>query len=178
MGVGEKIQDILNSYCSGGYGGGVIGQANVNYLSSTYDFIKVERIYRLGDLAVFVTPVKDSRLFGQFLEELAGLEDYPIIDEQSYYDLISGLEHDECLDIIKDNGLEADVFWSVFSNGDYPFSVEQDYVYPDFDMTELVAEVRTKSQTFTVHYGNTEFHYPEACEWCADTSLPSSQASA
>lgn len=176
VGTTEKIQELLNNYCTGGYGGGVVGQANIIYLTENYpELVRVERIYRLGDALRFVTPVADSRKFGEFLNDLSGLEDYPVIDESTLDTYISKLEDDDLEQIITDHALNREVFWQVWNDSDRSFGWEQDYVYPLFEVDDLVAEVHRASQNWDVHYGNSEFHYPAVCAWCADVSLPSSE---
>lgn len=176
IGTTDKIQGILDRYCTGGYGYGVIGQANIIYLTKHYpELVRIQRVYRLGDALVFTAPVKDSRKFGEFLEDIFGLKDYPIVDEETFSDYLCELQDVELLEIIRENNLNDDIFWQVWCNGDRNFDWEQDYVYPSFDVDELVAEVRLASQSWNTHYVERTYHVADVCAWCADVSLPSSE---
>lgn len=179
MGVTESINDILGSFCSGGYGGGTIGQANYNYLQSEYgdvSWLCFGSIYRLGDTVRFRAPVEDSRVFGRFLEDIAGLEDYPIICEDKYQELILRLENEEWDELVREHNLEWEYVHKVRENGDYYFydSDGMGTLYglsPQFDVEEFVNKVRTEQQTWMTHYYSQMPHIPDVCGYCKEADL-------
>ena len=172
QGTTERINNALGSFCSNGYGAGLYGQANIKYLLDNFrDLIYIQAVYRLGDMAQLATPIKDSRKFGELVEILAGLEDYPLIDEDGFYELLSELEGEDIERIIKEYYLNPEIVYDVLGDGDYCFGWEQDYVYPEFDEAEFAQLVREKSQSWAVHYEGKEYHEPTVCLWCLDDSL-------
>lgn len=179
MGVTDSINELLGKYCSGGYGGGTVGQANFNYLKSEYgdvDWLWFGSQYRLGDVVRFSAPVSDSRKFGRFLEDISGLEDYPVIDENIWSELEWQLESEEWEQLVSEHNLEWEFVSQVRARGDYNFydSDGMATLYgmtPDFDVEEFVAEVRLAQQTWQAHYYSGLGHLPEVCGYCADSEL-------
>ena len=178
MGVTESINEILGTYCSGGYGGGTIGQANFNYLKAEYgdvDWLWFGSQYRLGDVVRFAAPVNDSRRFGRFLEDISGLQDYPVIDEQVWSELEWELENQEWEELVSEHNLDWEYVAKVRGTGDYNF-YDEGYgtlygLVADFDVAEFVAEVRLAQQTWQTHYFSGVGHLPELCGYCAESSL-------
>lgn len=179
MGVTDSINELLGKYCSGGYGGGTVGQANFNYLKSEYgdvDWLWFGSQYRLGDVVRFSAPVSDSRTFGRFLEDISGLEDYPVIDENTYDDLIMSLEDEEWNQLVAEHNLDWGYVADVRETGDYYFSDDEGYgtlygLSPQFDVEDFVAQVRLAQQTWQAHYYSQMAHLPEVCGYCADSEL-------
>lgn len=181
-GTSEKIQDYLDNYCIGGYSNGTVGASNQRYLLATYpEFVRPWRIYRLGDSLRFVVPELGaglSRKFGEFLNDLAGLDNYPIIDDDSYGDLIMELEEQDMAELCREYDLDASVAWDVLSQGEWCFEDEGHgdiYGLTMADVDGFVAEVRKQSQGWATHYEGKGKHYAKWCGICADTSLPSSE---
>lgn len=183
VGTGEKIQDYLDNYCIGGYSNGTVGASNQRYLLATYpEFVRVYRVYRLGDALRFVVPelgAGKSRRFGEFLNELAGLDNYPIINEDSYSDLICDLESDEMAEICREYDLDSNVAWDVLSEGDWSFEdtdgMGDIYGVSMADVDSFVDEVRKQSQGWATHYEGQGKHYAKWCGICMETDLPSSE---
>ena len=172
QGTTERINSVLATFCSDGYGAGLIGRANIKYLLDNFrDLIYIQAVYRLGDMAQLATPIGDSRKFGELLEILAGLEDYPMIDEDYFYSMLQELEGEDIERIISEYYLNPEIVYDVLSDGDYCFGWEQDYVYPEFDEAEFAVLVREKSQSWAVHYGGEKYHEPTVCLWCLDDTL-------
>jgi hypothetical protein len=174
QGTTERINDTLARYCSNGYGAGIYGEANIDYLLDNFrDLIYIQAVYRLGDMAQLATPIKDSRKFGELLEALASLEDYPLFDDDYLNHIQEKYEDAEWARIEADYSLDPDVASEVrcSDNGDYYFELSGDYVYPAFDEDEFALLVRTKSQTWAVHYEGKQYHEPTVCAWCQDDSL-------
>jgi hypothetical protein len=181
-GTGEKIQDYLDNYCIGGYSNGTVGASNQRYLLATYpEFVRVYRMYRLGEALKFVVPELGrglGRRFVEFLNDLAGLDDYPIICDDTYTELFCELESDEVAELVGEYDLDAGVAWDVLSQGDWCFEDEGQgdiYGLTMADVDGFVEEVRKQSQGWATHYEGIGKHYAKWCQVCADTSLPSSE---
>ena len=177
MGITESINELLGNYCSGGYGG-TVGQSNFNYLKSEYgdvEWLWFGSQYRLGDVVRFAAPVNDSRRFGQFLEDISGLSDYPVICENTWSDLEFQLESEEWESLVSEHGLDWEYVAQVRETGDYNFYDEGlGNIYglvPDFNVEEFVAEVKLAQQTWLTHYYSQMTHLPEVCGYCKDAEL-------
>ncbi len=177
MSVTDSINELLGNYCSGGYGG-TVGQANFNYLKSEYggeEWLWFGSQYRLGDVVRFSAPVSDSRRFGQFLEDISGLRDYPVICESTWSELEYQLESEEWDSLVSEHGLDWEFVAKVRETGDYYF--EDDGManiygmHPAFDVAEFVAEVKLAQQTWLTHYYSQMTHLPEVCGYCKDAEL-------
>lgn len=184
IGLTDKIQDRLDSYCIGGYSNGTIGQANQNYLLNNYsEFVRVQRIYRLGDALIFTPPKLGAGLGGkfiQFLEELSGLEDYPLLDDDTYQQVMDECEMAEVERICQEYNIDESVAWDVLNVGGWYFE-DTDGMADIYGMSmyggtleEFVEAVHRASQNWDVHYNNSEFHHAGVCAWCQDETLPSS----
>jgi hypothetical protein len=176
-GASERINEVLGRYCSGGYGGGTIGQANWQYLYNEYhgvEWLNFGAIYRLGDTVRFCAPVNDSRRFGEFLEDLSRLEDYAILDDDVYTSLIMELEDQEWEELVREHNLDWEYVQNVINEGDYCFEDSDGYgtlygLNPCFDVEEFVAAVRLAQQTWLTHYYAGLPHVPEVCQYCAES---------
>jgi hypothetical protein len=176
-GVSERINEVLGSHCSGGYGGGTVGQANWQYLYENYqgvEWLNFGAIYRLGDTVRFCAPVNDSRKFGEFLDDLSRLEDYPILDDDVYNSLIMELEDQEWEELVREHNLDWDYVHKVRNEGDYYFDDSDGYgtlygLHPMFDMEEFVTKVRYEQQTWLVHYYSKMTHHVDVCEYCKES---------
>lgn len=178
MSVTESINELLGTYCSGGYGG-TVGQANFNYLKSEYgevEWLWFGSQYRLGDVVRFSAPVNDSREFGRFLELLSGLKDYPVLDDDTWSNFVYELESEEWDDLIAEHGLDWEYVAQVRESGDYYFEDADGManlygMHPAFNVEEFVAEVRLAQQTWLTHYYSQMTHLPEVCAYCKDAEL-------
>jgi hypothetical protein len=182
-GTGEKIQDYLDNYCIGGYSSGTVGASNQRYLLATYpEFVRVYRVYRLGEALKFVVPELGRGLgkkFAEFLNDLAGLDDYPIICENTYTEIIGECEESEVRELVREYDLDESVVWEVLSQGGWCFEdsdgMADIYGMSMADVEGFVEEVRKQSQGWATHYEGSGKHYAKWCSVCADTSLPSSE---
>jgi hypothetical protein len=118
--------------------------------------------------------------FGEFLNDLAGLEDYPIICDETYTELICELEESDMAELCREYDLDASVAWDVLSDGVWNFEdtdgMGDIYGMSMADVDGFVDEVRKRSQGWATHYEGKGKHYAKWCQVCADTSLPSSEA--
>lgn len=177
MGITDSINELLGTYCSGGYGG-TVGQANFNYLKSEYgdvEWLWFGSQYRLGDVVRFAAPVNDSRRFAQFVEDISGLKDYPVICEDTWSELEFKLEEEEWEELVSEHNLDWEFVSKVRETGDYNFYDEGlGNIYglvADFNVEEFVAEVRLAQQTWLTHYYSQMTHLPEVCGYCKDAEL-------
>lgn len=185
VGTTEKIQNYLDKYCIGGYGYGTIGEANQRYILDEYpEFVRVRAIYRLGDALKFVPPVLGRGLsvkFGEFLQDLRRVDEYPIIDDDTYTEVFMECERYEIERICTEYKLDESVAWDVLSENDYYFE-DTDGMADIYGASlgnvsedEFVDKVREASQGWAVHYEGQSAHYAKWCPICTDTSLPSSE---
>lgn len=184
QGVSEKIQDALDNYCIGGYSNGTIGEANQRYLLAEYpEFVRVYRVYRLGDALSFVVPELGRGLgvkFAEFVRDLSGLADYPLLDEEVHSQLIAECEESEVRELAHEFDLDESVVWEVLSQGDWCFE-DTDGMADIYGMSlsgnvgEFVDEVRKQSQGWATHYEGKGKHYAKWCGICNETDLPSSE---
>ena len=183
-GVSERINEMLGRYCSGGYGGGTIGQANWQYLYNNYqgvEWLNFGAIYRLGDTVRFRGPIQnangdsDSRRFGEFLEDLWRLEEYPIFDDDVYSSMLHELEDKEWEELVREHNLEWDYVTEEINSGDYYWEDADGMatlygMSPAFDVEDFVARVRVRQQTWLTHYYASMPHVPDVCEYCKDSA--------
>ena len=179
MGVTDTINEKLARYCSDQYGNGSVGAANILWLENQgYDFIRIERVYRLGNLPRFIAPVQDSRKFHEFLTALEGLEDYPLFDEDVLSELQDQWTEEAWEQLRTENGLDSKTFYEVISEGEYYWYDEgmaDSYgMSAEFDIDEFVLTVRKASQTWNAHYNSAMAHEPEVCQYCDEAKVEES----
>jgi hypothetical protein len=179
MGITERINDLLGAYCSGGYGGGTIGQANYNFLKSEFggqSWLWFGSQYRLGDVVRFSAPVDDSKEFARFIDLLGGLEDYPLLDEETHGEILWNLEQEEWDSLVSEHNLEWQYVNEIRQDGEYYFEDVDGMgtlygLRPNFDVEDFVAQVRELQQTWLTHYYSQMAHFPEVCAYCKESSL-------
>jgi hypothetical protein len=182
-GTSEKIQDYLDNYCIGGYSNGTVGASNYRYLLATYpEFVREAHTYRLGDWLRFRVPELGRGLahkFGEFLSDLAGLDDYPIICEDTYSEIIIECEEYEVGELVREYDLDSGVVWEVLSEGEWCLEdtdgMADIYGMSMADVEGFVDEVRKRSQGWDTHYLGKGKHYAKWCGICGEVDLPSSE---
>lgn len=182
-GTSEKIQNYLDNYCIGGYSNGTVGASNQRYLLNTYpEFVRQVHTYRLGEWLRFVVPELGRGLghkFAEFLNDLAGLDDYPIVCENTYSDLIMELEEQDMAELCREYDLDASVAWEVLAEGKWNFEdadgMADIYGMSMADVDGFVDEVRKQSQGWATHYEGGGKHYAKWCPVCSEADLPSSE---
>lgn len=172
VGIRDAINEELGRYCSDKYANGTVGAANLEWLKEQkFEFIRFETGHYCNT-AVFEGTVTDSESFGQFLEALAKLKDYPLFDEDILSELQQGWTDEEWEALLTEHKLDADTFWRVVSEGDYWWEddgMADNYgMHPNFDIDEFVALVKAESQTWNAHYFSGMGHEPELCQYCTD----------
>lgn len=174
----EKVSERI-SFFAGGYAYGLIGEANIAWLKdqSYGDVFWYGDIYRLGPGAAFDAPkIMDDTIrvkLRNFLDDTDGLEDYPIIDDSYYSDVLRNAEDKWFEDFARYNNVDIDALVEYFRENEIYFEVEEDYVYPVIEVAseELLAmDVRRKSQTWDTHYMGGKFHDELLCQYCADVA--------
>ena len=176
VGIHDKINDMLGSYCADGYGAGSTGAANIKWLEQqNFEFIRIERVYRMGNLARFEGTVSDSAQFGRFLEALKGLESYPLFDEEILSDMQQEWTDESWAELQAEYGLDTKIMWDVISGGDYYWEDDghaDNYgMHAAFDIEEFVQLVKTQSQTWLTHYYAQMLHETEVCQYCKDAKM-------
>lgn len=145
---------------------GVIGKSNARWLEQN-DFPFISWSYGIPKL---VTPIKDSRAFGELLEALGGLEGYPIINEYDYDELVEELEVEWVENYARENSVTTKAVWESFdSSGNY-LEVEGDGVYLSYasDEEEFLRRCTEASQSWETHYFSGMTHHPEVCAYCIE----------
>lgn len=166
----EKLQELLGSYCAGGYSSGFYGEANARWVADNYDFVVVSDVYRVGPMACLLAGVdEDTEGIDELIEVLEGLEDYPLIDDQYLSDLVY---QDECR-VVDELAVEWDIpgeyIWTAMRELDMWMEWEQDYAYlPSSYEDEVKAKALELGQTWSAHYNSEMSHHPEVCDYCAE----------
>ena len=166
----DRVQELLGSYCAGGYSSGFYGEANARWVEDNFgELARVYDIYRLGPAACLLRDVEeDTPRLDELIEVLEGLEDYPLIDENYLSDLVSEAEQ-VCVD---EHAIEWDIpaqyIWDAVYELQTCFEWEQDYAYYAGDLDELKAKALELGQTWDAHYLSGVSHHPEVCKYCED----------
>ena len=175
----KAVEDRMGWF-AGGYAYGLVGEANIEWLKDQpyADLFWFGTMYRLGACAMLHSTVEDwsdevAQKLVEFLDDTAGLEDYPIIEDDYLNAVVEDREQKYWADLEADNNLDGDAITKVIDR-DYPdlyFEWEQDYVFPNFDEQEFVDAVRKEQQTWNAHYSGTLFHDDTVCGYCAEASV-------
>jgi hypothetical protein len=174
----KAVEDRLGFF-AGGYAYGLVGEANMEWLKDqTYaDLFWFGSIYRLGECAMLHSKVEDwsaevAQKLVEFLDDTAGLEDYPMVDDDYYSEAVEKAEVRFVEWFASLYKLEESAVWDYIRDNDVYLQVDGDGVYPDWaDVDEAVTGIRTISQTWDAHYKSGEFHEPEVCGYCAEASV-------
>ena len=192
-GLRESINDILQWECSESCmnQSGLIASANATYFvrnAHRFPWVVVRTVdhapyggaygtHQHIDISLdahFVIKPEHKEAFGEFMEDLKGLSEYPIIDENIYSEIQLIAVDDAIDEIAEANDVDALVLRELIYDADiYSDCDSEGYVTFDCDMSAVVEEARRKSQTWMVHYYAGKFHTPSACSYCADASVAS-----
>lgn len=174
----EKVGDRM-SWFAGGYAYGLVGEANIAWLKdqSYGDVFWYGNIYRLGYAAAFDAPkIMDDTIrvkLRNFLDDTDGLEDYPIVDDSYYSDVLRNAEDKWVEDFARYHNLDSGAVMEYFRENEIYFEEEGDYVYPVIENAneELLAmDIRRTLQTWETHYMGGQYHDELLCQYCADTA--------
>jgi hypothetical protein len=174
----DKVQELLGSYCAGGYSGGFYGEANARWVEDNFgELARVYDIYRLGPAACLLRDVEeDTPRLDELIEVLEGLEDYPLIDDSYLSDLIVKDEERVVGELATEWEVPPAIVWEAIQECDVTLDWEQDYVYlascyedeVKAKALELnVAELKAM-QTWETHYFAGQNHTVEVCEYCIE----------
>lgn len=167
----DKVQELLGSYCAGGYAMGFYGEANARWVEDNFgELARVYDVYRLGPTACLLSGVEeDTPRLDELIEVLESLSDYPLIDDQYLQDLIMKDEERVVGDLSRQWDIPEEYIWTAMSELDVSFDWEQDYVYLASDYEEDVkAKALELGQTWSAHYNSEMSHTPEVCGYCAE----------
>jgi len=192
-GLRDAIADILMFDCSESCmsDSGVIDRANATFFirnAERYPWLKVESVahspyggaygthYHLEtrfDMHFIIKP-EHKEAWGEFLEILNNLSDYPIIDEGIWSEVEMEVVDEEITAIAEREDADPDMLREVIYSSDIYSSVDSDgYVDFDCDMSEVVKEARRKSQTYMTHYYGGKFHSADVCSYCEEFGVSS-----
>ena len=171
--VGERIQ-----FFAGGYAYGLIGEANIAWLKdqSYGDVFWYGDIYRLGPAAAFDAPKIMSDTIRvklrNFLDDTNGLQDYPLMDDSYYSDLMLQGEDKWYEQFGNEYNLDPDVLVAHFRDNDYHFEEDGGYVYPaEIDEARVALDISVASQTWDAHYMSGKYHDDTVCGYCAEAEV-------
>jgi len=166
----EKLQELLGSYCAGGYSSGFYGEANACWVADNYDFVVVSDVYRVGPMACLLAGVdEDTEGIDELIEVLEGLEDYFLIDDSYLQELIMKDEEREVAELSRQWDIPEEYIWTAMSELEVGFDWETDYVYlADCYEAEVKAKALELGQTWNAHYNSEMSHHPEVCGYCAE----------
>ena len=110
----EKLQELLGSYCAGGYSSGFYGEANARWVADNYDFVVVSDVYRVGPMACLLAGVdEDTEGIDELIEVLEGLEDYFLIDDSYLQELIMKDEEREVAELSRQWDIPEEYIWKL-----------------------------------------------------------------
>lgn len=174
----DKLNELLGSYCAGGYSSGWYGEANARWVEDNYgDIARVYDIYRLGPAACLLAVVEeDTPRLDELIEVLEGLDDYPLIDDSYLQELIIKDEEREIAELAGQWEVAEECVWNAMSELDVSFDWETDYVYlagyyeedVKAKALELELERVAKLQTWDAHYYSGADHTVEVCGYCIE----------
>ena len=177
----DKLNELLGSYCAGGYSSGFYGEANARWVEDHYGTIaRVYDVYRLGPTACLLASVEDdTEGVDELIEVLEGLDDYPLIDDSYLQDLIMKDEEREVADLAHRWEVAEECVWNAMSELNVSFDWEQDYVYlasfyeedVEAKAKELELERVAKLQTWDAHYFSGQQHTVEVCGYCKEAEV-------
>jgi hypothetical protein len=170
----EQVGERMNFF-AGGYAYGLYGEANIAWLKdqSYGDVFWYGDIYRLGYAAAFDAPkimtdeIRAKLL--EFLDETAGISDYPLMDDWYYNHLMIEGENKWFESFVSEYGIDGEKLSEYLQEYDIYFQEEGGYVYPaNFDEDVALLEIRRNSQSWEQHYKSGLFHEPHLCLWCVE----------
>ena len=166
----EKLQELLGSYCAGGYSSGFYGEANARWVADNYDFVVVSDVYRVGPMACLLAGVdEDTEGIDELIEVLEGLEDYFLIDDSYLQELIMKDEEREVAELSRQWDIPEEYIWEAMRELDTYMDWEQDYCYlPNCYEDEVKAKALELGQTWSAHYNSEMSHHPQVCGYCAE----------
>jgi hypothetical protein len=166
----EKLQELLGSYCAGGYSSGFYGEANAMWVADNYDFVVVSDVYRIGPMACLLAGVDDDTAgIDELIEVLEGLEDYPLIDDDYLSQLILKDEERVADELAKEWDIPVEYIYEAMNELNMYMEWEQDYAYlPSCYEDEVKQRALELGQTWDAHYLSGVSHHPEVCKYCED----------
>lgn len=173
----DKVDEKLSGLCAAGYALGLIGEANIRYMTEQYpDFIWRQRVYRLGDIACLkwgMIDDYDADMIETLLEVESVLDEageYPILDDDTFSEVQVEAEVEWVEEFARDNEVSTELVWKALEKLDVYFEWEQEYVYPaNAEVEDIIREARALGNTWSAHYGFSDdaiYHYPESCWYC------------
>jgi hypothetical protein len=170
MSVVDRVDELLGAYCCGGYSNGLVGEANARYVGDLFpDLVTQGHLYRIGWSAWLKGGVtEESEGLSDLLDILLTAEDYPLLGEEYYSQLLSDAEDEWVKYFAGEHGLDADKVWDAITESGEYFDPEGDGVWYSGDEDALKNRVEELSQTYDAHYYSGQFHEPRACKYCAD----------
>jgi hypothetical protein len=168
----DRVQELLGSYCAGGYSSGFYGEANARWVEDNFgELARVYDIYRLGPAACLLKDVEeDTPRLDELIEVLEGLEDYPLIDDSYLQELISKDEERAVAELASEWDIPEEYVWKALEECDAQLDWEQDYVYlASCYEDEVKQRALELGQTWDAHYLSGVSHHPEVCKYCEDS---------
>lgn len=110
----------------------------------------------------------------KILDAIDHLEEEPVLDAGRYYELIDEALYFQLVEIAKEYEVDPDLLHETYLEGSYEYYDEGDYVHlyiTDEALTELIAEVKEKGNTWDMHYSSGKFHHPEHCYYCEEAKI-------
>jgi len=167
----DKVQELLGSYCAGGYSGGFYGEANARWVEDNFgELARVYDIYRLGPAACLLRDVEeDTPRLDELIEVLEGLEDYPLIDDSYLSDLIVKDEERVVGELASEWDIPVEYIYQAMDELNMYMEWEQDYAYlPSSYEDEVKQKALELGQTWDAHYNSGVSHHPEVCGYCIE----------
>lgn len=170
----DKLNELLGSYCAGGYSSGFYGEANARWVEDNYGSIaRVYDVYRLGPTACLLSGVEDdTEGVDELIEVLEGLDDYPLIDDSYLQELIMKDEERVVGELAREWDIPEEYIYEALNKLEVSLDWELDYVYLSSYYEADVKELALKlGQTWDAHYLSGVSHHPEVCGYCEEAEV-------
>jgi hypothetical protein len=130
----DEVDVKLGQFCAAGYAYGLIGEANIRYMIESFpDLVQRQRVYRLGDIAALrhgdAEGYDDAQVaqLQQIEVELEGLEDYPLLDDDTFNTVFVEEQELVVKEIAEEHDVTVDAVWNAVYEVNAEFEWEQDY---------------------------------------------------
>lgn len=121
--------------------------------------------------AVKIRVIDDKGEITEAFAELSGildkLEDYPIFDEQDYYELEEEVRTTHLTDLANDYQCNLEGLVDAMEKLDVYYTPGHGFDLYKVTEEQLIEKARELSNTFDQHVGSGPHHYPEHCYYCA-----------
>ena len=176
LGLRESIDLILANDCV--TGDGIEKLSNYHEVES-WGFKSLVPAYTTWRMASYssngdtwkLAPHVTSSDLAEIIEAMASLDEYVLLNESRYSDLVCEETEKQLTSMAKEYGVDPEVFVGIARDNDVYGETENGEVYVslhDEKLEAILDETKRVSQTEHAHYYGGEFHSPKHCPKCQE----------